>query len=341
MKHRLITLAASLALVVSACGGAEEAATTTTRLAAVTTSQTEASTATTAAATTTSQVALTTTTTTEDAAASARPGTLGASVLAQTPDLTATSGRFEVSIQMIGDGTGDFGDELTLTMSGAFAANGDSEIFMDFGNLLEAGASSADDEIPEEFLEVFAEPMHMKTIGDKAHMKGGFFAMFLGTDKWIETESDESAEMTSSFGFGADGNSPTELLDAITDTNAEIEEIGREDVRGVETTHYRAILDIRTLAEGMTADEHEQLETDLGELDLTDFPIDIWVGDDGLVYRYSMTVDAAAAGGETEGLESLTMSFEMWDYGSEVVIEPPPADEIATADEIGFNFGSG
>ncbi len=34
----------------------------------------------------------------------------------------------------------------------------------------------------------------------------------------------------------------------------------------------------------------------------------------------------------------MTVVFEMWDYGASIDIEPPPADEVATEDELGF-FG--
>lgn len=80
------------------------------------------------------------------------------------------------------------------------------------------------------------------------------------------------------------------------------------------------------------------LQDDLGELDMTEFPIDIWLGEDGNVYRYSIEVDASAAGADTEEFLGMTMVFEMWDYGATIVIEPPPADDIATEDDLGFSF---
>ena len=146
--------------------------------------------------------------------------------------------------------------------------------------------------------------------------------------------------MTSGFGFGTDGDGHSTLLDALADANADVETLGQEDVRGVPTTHYRATLDLEALSQDLTADEREELFSDVGELDISDFPIDIWIGEDGNVYRYSIEVDASTVGGSNEFL-GMSMTFEMWDHGADVAIEAPPSDEVATDDEIGIQLRRG
>ena len=340
MGNRFTVVVLASLLVLAACGGAEQAAPSPTSLALPTTSSTTDPPITSAATTTTTSAA--TGTTVADKATVATPtraGTFGAAVLGNENQVAATSGRFEAVITMIVDETSEIPGEVSISIYGAFNGTGDSELTMDWGDIVAMSmAAEGGEEIPDEFADVFSEPIQIKVIGDKSYMKWSFFAMFLGTDKWIESDADESADMTSGFGFGADGDSPTELLDALADANADVEEIGREDVRGVATTHYRAVLDIEALSQDLSVAERAELEADLGELGMTDFLIDVWVGDDGNVYRYSIVVDGAAAGGDLEGLESMTMVFEMWDHGADIVIEPPPSDEIATEDEISFSF---
>ncbi len=330
MFVRMSSLIAALALIAAACGGAEESAPTSTslRLPDTASATTQATVAVNVAPSTIAPVGAT----------PRASGTFGATVLGSTEQVAFASGRFEATITMVPGPAAGIPGDVVITMSGAFnGETGDSEMRLDWGNIVELAMAEAGDEIPAEFADMFTEPMEIKTIGDKSYMRWGFFSMLLGTDKWIEGDADQSASATSGFGFGADGDSPTDVLESLADANADVEELGREEVRGVETTHYRAVLNIEDLARELTAAELEELQADIGELTITEFPIDVWVGDDGNVYRYSMVVDAAAAGG-TDDFESMTMVFEMWDYDADIVIEPPPADEIATEDELGFNF---
>lgn len=331
MSKRFSALSLAALLVLAACGGAEVASSSTS---APTPAPTIGS-------TTPSDAAPTTTTDpTTNASSPARSGTFGAMVLGADSSLGNTSGRFEAVITMVANETSELPGDVTITLSGAFnGQTGDSELTMDWGDMVALAMAAEDSEgFPAEFADLFNEPMQIKIIGDKSYIRWSFFAMFLGTDKWIETDADGSADMTAGFGFGADGSSPTELLEGLANANAKVEIIGQEEVRGVVTTHYRAVLDIATLAQTLTQAELDELRSDLGDLDSTQLPIDVWIGDDGNVYRYSVEVDAAAAGGDVEGIASMTMVFEMWDYGADIVIEPPPADEIVTEDDLNFSF---
>ncbi len=330
MRGRLITVSVMMALVGAACGGAEEVAPSTTALVLPSTNATEATTATVSVPSTIAQL-------TETPRAS---GTFGNTVLGNREQVALASARFEAIITMVPGVGSEIPDDITITLSGAFdGVTGDSEMTMDWGSIVElAMADTGGEELPEEFAEMFQDPLQMKTVDGTSYIKWGFFGALLGTDKWISGPADESADLTSGFGFGADGDSPTALLDTLADADADVEDLGPEEVRGVTTTHYRAVLDIERLAEDLSPADLEELQADIGELTISDFPIDVWVGDDGNVYRYMIEVDATAVGGTTEDFELMTVVFEMWDYGASIDIEPPPADEVATEDELGF-FG--
>ena len=338
VPNRLTVAAVAAALLFAACGTAEQTdpsapSSSTTNQLPVSSSTAESAQPTAVEVPVTSEPA--------DVATNASPrlsGTFGDAVLRGTPDATATSGRFEAVMTMIPGPTSEIDGDVTILISGAFAANSDSELSIYMGNLFALGAAAGAEDMPEEFADMFAEPMEMKLIGEKSYVKWGFFTMFFGTDKWIEGAADDSEGLTSGFGFGTDGDSPTQLLEALSDASAEVEDLGQEDVRGVSTTHYRAVLDLSTLADHLSEEELAELGGDLGDIDMVDFPIDVWIGDDGNVYRYSVEVDASAAGADIDDFLGMTMMFEMWDYGADIVIEAPPPEEIATQDEIGFSF---
>ena len=180
MVDRLTAIAVAGLLMATVCGTAQKTAPTTP---APTPSTTQAPTPTATAVTTTTipepptQVA-------NNAATNASPlasGTFGAAVLSATPDVAAASGRFEAAITMIPGPDAEFDDDVTITLSGAFAGNGDSELTMDWRDIFSMAGGG--EELPEEFADVFNEPIRLKVIDGTSYIKWSFFEMFLGTDK--------------------------------------------------------------------------------------------------------------------------------------------------------------
>ena len=107
--------------------------------------------------------------------------------------------------------------------------------------------------------------------------------------------------------LGADGDAlreyldlgegdPTRLLETLEAAGA-FDEVGSESVRGVETTRYRG-----TVASSQ---------------------VEVWVGADGLVRRVTVS--------DGEGTD---VELELFDFGADVEVERPPADEVAGLDEI-------
>ena len=253
-------------------------------------------------------------------------------------DLSATSGRFEGTITVAGGD--DVPDGLELTFTGAFdPANDASEIQMDLGAVaLAAAAQEGTDLGPMAAL--FEEPMIVRTIGTRSFVSWGLFSLLTGTeDTWLETEADEAGDITSSFG-GTGNGSPVDVLAALEAANAEITELGTDDVRGVSTTHILAVGDLAELDETLTDDERATLERDLGDLQTSEFPMEFWIDDDGLIRRYAIDLSGLAQS-ESE-FEQAGLVFEFYDYGADISIEMPPADQIISADEFdpeAFGFG--
>ena len=89
---------------------------------------------------------------------------------------------------------------------------------------------------------------------------------------------------------------PARLLETLEAAGA-FEAVGSERVRGVETTRYR----------GTVASSR----------------IDVWVGADGLVRRATV--------GDGDGTN---VELELYDFGADVEIEPPPADEVTELGDL-------
>ena len=168
----------------------------------------------------------------------------------------------------------------------------------------------------------------------------------IGVDtEWVRTPLDQLGGLPglSDFSSMADVTGTLEMLEQLGD----VEDVGREEIRGVDTTHFSADLDLMD-----AANAGEESEEAMGLAFLVMFtggrpiPIDVWVDDDNRVRRFSLSIDLAGMAemfGGMEGAESdeplpenleFTMVTELFDFGTEIDVEPPPAAD--TSDMPGF-----
>jgi hypothetical protein len=114
---------------------------------------------------------------------------------------------------------------------------------------------------------------------------------------------------------------PSQALDFLQGASDDFEEVGQEDVRGEQTTHYKGTVDLRKVAEEAPADVQEQYRK-LSELaGDKKVPMEVWIGDDGLVRKIAFT-QAVPNGG------SVKMEEELYDFGTDEQVEVPSDDEV-------------
>jgi hypothetical protein len=65
----------------------------------------------------------------------------------------------------------------------------------------------------------------------------------------------------------------------------------------------------------------------------SEMPVDVWIDDDGLLRRMSMDMSVA---GQTAHLQ-----MEIWDYGVDVNVEAPPADQVGDMGSMLGDLGEG
>lgn len=267
--------------------------------------------------------------------------TLRSAVLGRALDQSnaMTSASFEGSIMITGGASSELPGDLTMSFNGAFDTEAQaSRVTLDLGGLV-AAAMAADPEtegMDELFASMFEDPMEMITIGERSWVKWGLLAMFGVEDKWLEGTADGAAA-TADLGFGAGSDSPTSMLEELADADAEVVELGQEDIRGTSTTHYRAELDTAAMAATMSPDERAQFETDLGASPDASFVLDLWIDDGDLLHRFELAITGLEQVDDAE-FEAMTMVYDLWDHGQDPGIAPPPADQIVTEDELGFSL---
>lgn len=246
------------------------------------------------------------------------------------PDAQHASARFSGAIAMSGNLEGE-DVNFEMNLSGAYNLNTRSmEMTVDMSSMASMyGFSDPDGPEAELFGDIFAEPLQMKSIGDTAWMKWGLLDMFSGSEgKWIETPAEDE-------NLSGGAVSPAEILDLLRGASGEVTDLGTETIRGVETTHFQMVLDLEDYAQGLSVEEAAEVQAMAGEVGA--MPLDVWVDADGLLRRLEMTMSAdsiSGAMGPTDEFEG-SMWYELYEYGSNIEITPPPADQVVSGSEIG------
>ena len=96
---------------------------------------------------------------------------------------------------------------------------------------------------------------------------------------------------------------------------SDVQAVGDEDVRGVATTHYKGIVDLKSLA-----DDNPELKAQIDKIvaasGVSRVPVEVWIDHDGFVRRMTQTLDG------------MTMTTELYDFGTAVSVEEPPANDV-------------
>jgi hypothetical protein len=101
--------------------------------------------------------------------------------------------------------------------------------------------------------------------------------------------------------------------------------VGHESLDGASTTHYRATIELDQLA-GKLGGSVGQVAYDelVSKGAPSSVPVDVWVGDDGLVRRVSLD-DSVTVSGQTA---TLKFQLDVSDYGTAVNVSAPPSDQV-------------
>ena len=116
-----------------------------------------------------------------------------------------------------------------------------------------------------------------------------------GGKDWLRVDLAADSDVLDEY-LDLGGGDPKRLLETLEAAGA-FEPVGSEEVRGVETTRYR----------GTVASSR----------------VDVWIGADELVRRVTVR----------DG-DGTNVELELFDFGADVEIEPPPDDEVAELGDL-------
>jgi hypothetical protein len=152
---------------------------------------------------------------------------------------------------------------------------------------------------------------------------------FTGGAEWISIDPKAFGVDASGAG-GFNQSNPGSSVGALRGID-DVRRIGVEDVGGEPTTHYAGRIDVSKALERLPAG----LRRDVESLQLLsrDWAADVWVDADGRVRKMEMSIDGAAM--------SMQMRFEFSDFGADVDLSAPPADDVVDFAQVFGNLGLG
>jgi hypothetical protein len=236
-----------------------------------------------------------------------------------------------------------FDQAFSFSASGASdTASGEGEITLDmgsFGKLMGGLAGSMGGNVPAGFDDPEKWKMELRLDGDVAYMRMPLLADKLpGGKEWVRLDLKKAASVQGldleQFQGFAQGSDPRQMLDFLRAVSSEVTRMGTEEVRGVETTHYFAVVDLKkALADLARTSGQETLFSQFGGFadSLQNLPIDVWVDADNLVRRMNMDLSFAVPG---QGAAKASVAMELFDYGRPVSVDVPPASDTVDVSSL-------
>jgi hypothetical protein len=143
---------------------------------------------------------------------------------------------------------------------------------------------------------------------------------------WLRGDLSTFSQSYGSSSIGAGSSNPTEVLSYLKAAGT-VTRAGEEQVRGVTSTHYHALIDLTHFADSAAAGKRAAARK-AGKLferitGAKTLPMDVWIGA-GRITRVALAYSVCAPQGRLQE----TMSMDLYDYGRQPVVSPPPASQV-------------
>ena len=152
----------------------------------------------------------------------------------------------------------------------------------------------------------------------------------LGGKPWVEINVAKAAGLPglSTIGDDPTTSDPAETLQELRAGADSVTDVGQQQVDGVQTTHYRAEINLDRLLPNLPSAERSLLQKLIQGQGI---PVDVWVDAHHLVRRVEMFL-AISVGNSASVQESVTADFS--DYGPQPRPTPPPADQVTDGNNL-------
>jgi hypothetical protein len=267
----------------------------------------------------------------DEGAIEVRTGEAATQALRSAPDAVTEAGT--VSIEMVMEMTVE-GQDLEMLATGAMDTDaGTMSMEVDMGAMLRDVAEETGESIPPGF----DDPMRIVADGTTMYMQMPFLGALGAPAGWVSVDL---AEMGMADALGAGAYDLRSTLETLRGTSGEPDVVGTDEIRGVDTTHYRATVDLAEAMEAAPESARAAFEQlgDAGDLDGMEMVIDIWIDDEGLPRRQQMDM-GSMLGSMGLGDAAATVTIDYFAYGEPVDIVIPSPDEVTPFTDLMGDVG--
>ena len=157
-----------------------------------------------------------------------------------------------------------------------------------------------------------------------------------GSKPWLKLDLAEISRRGGNFGGLSQGQAgdPTQALQFLKGAADDVTKVGEEQVRGADTTHYRATLDLGRAAE-QAGNDKAAVDRLIKQLGSRTVPADLWIDEEGRLRKMRYEVAFQGSGGQNPPAQGkAATTIELFDFGTEVRATPPPADQVVDATNL-------
>jgi hypothetical protein len=163
-----------------------------------------------------------------------------------------------------------------------------------------------------------------------------------GGKPWIKFDPSELGA-SGSTGLNFTSEDPTQLLATLRGVSDSITKVGTTEVRGVQTTHYRAQVDLAKAVQASGADA-SSLQEFTKTLGSSTIPEDVYLDSNGLPRRFAVTINSvipSTSAGSSAGASSFKVTVDLFDFGKTDTsgIAAPPADQVGDLSSLLSGIG--
>jgi len=177
-------------------------------------------------------------------------------------------------------------------------------------------------------------PLQAVLVGQVFYFKG-LAGLALPGKPWIKIDLSKAG--ASSTAAQLQSLNPNSYLVQLLGATGAVKTVGKEKVRGVDTTHYSFTVDLDRAARLAPAAQKAAIEAAAKTVVNKQEPTEVWLDSKGRVHRLKQTVEIAS--GALTGTTNLTLEY--FDFGTKVDATPPPADQTADFTQFLSGLGTG
>jgi hypothetical protein len=169
-------------------------------------------------------------------------------------------------------------------------------------------------------------PMKLDLVGDGTvvYMHSSRFGTLPDGRSWVELDLALGDDLDTVVPANFDAKGELALLESVSD---DVQKLGKEEVRGVPTTHYRGTSSVSGQVERLREEGADALAS-LTEKDGSPLQVEAWIDADGLIRRMRVVHSQPAGDGKEVTVD---MRIDFFDFGFEPEIDLPDSSEVFDA----------